>query len=94
MRDAEDITLNRVGRHRAEIGNAEPRRERGGGTRTIVETDRALWELYLVLPSEDNIRRSWGSGDSQIGKIQLELDANELHARRATISNVAVLNGQ
>jgi hypothetical protein len=45
MRDAEDITLNRDGRHRAEIGDAEPRCERVGGTSTIVEIDRALWEL-------------------------------------------------
>ena len=45
MRDAEDVTLNRDDRHRVEIGSAEPRRERVGGTRTIAEIGRALWKL-------------------------------------------------
>ncbi len=95
MRDVKDLAIDIDSGQRAEVGRAKPRCELVSTPRTIDKIMRALGKLDIILPPKDNVR-SWigGGGNSEVGKIQLKLDADKFDTRGSTISHVAILNWQ
>ncbi len=95
MRDVKDLALDVDSGQHAEFGGAKPRRELVSTPHAIDKITRALGKLDIILPPNDNVR-SWigGGGDSEVGEIQLKLDADKFDAWGSTISHIAILNRQ
>ena len=91
----ENVSFDLGERERAKIGRTKPCSETIPSTRAIGEINGTLGKLDVVFPAEYDVG-SWRCCrcNCEVGEIVLELDADELDASGAAVTNGPILVGK